>query len=148
MQFFVFGDVAAEPIDGSNSVLQRGISPPDSKAQRAHLVLLSILPLITEAEIVGTVAEYDDPASERPVDYREVYDTEGNLVALSWFDGFGIQRVAVDRGLVEESGEPRRSHRSSCGRRFSMTSAPPCYAKVSAGESSRDTSAARTGCRS
>jgi uncharacterized membrane protein YfcA len=106
MQFFVFGDVAAEPIDGSNSVLQRGISPPDSKAQRAHLVLLSILPLITEAEIVGTVAEYDDPASERPVDYREVYDTEGNLVALSWFDGFGIQRVAVDRGLVEESGEP------------------------------------------
>ena len=39
---------------------------------------------------------------ERPADYWEIYDKEGNLLAISWFDKFGIQRTAIDRGIVEE----------------------------------------------
>ena len=103
MQLIVFGRVAAEPIEGSNNVLAREISPPDSKTEKDRPVLLSISPLIAEGEIVGAVAEYDDPTTKRPVDCWELYDTEGDLVAVTWFDNFGIQRMAVDRGLVEES---------------------------------------------
>jgi hypothetical protein len=40
--------------------------------------------------------------TERPVDYWEIYNQEGELVAVSWFDRLGIRKTAVDRGLVEE----------------------------------------------
>jgi hypothetical protein len=36
------------------------------------------------------------------VDYWELYDNDGDLVAISWFDRFGIERLAIDRGLVDE----------------------------------------------
>jgi hypothetical protein len=39
--------------------------------------------------------------TERPADYWELYDQEGNLLAVSWFDRFGIRRTAVDRGILE-----------------------------------------------
>jgi len=35
----------------------------------------------------------------------ELYDNDGDLVAVGWFDRFGIQRMALDRGLVEGSEE-------------------------------------------
>jgi hypothetical protein len=50
---------------------------------------------------IGTVVLYDDPSTSRSADYLELYDGEGGLVAVSWFDRFGIQRVAVDRGFVD-----------------------------------------------
>jgi hypothetical protein len=40
--------------------------------------------------------------TERQVDYWELYDKEDNLLAVGWFDKFGIQRTAVDRGIVEQ----------------------------------------------
>ena len=52
---------------------------------------------------MGEVLIYDDPTTKRPADYFELYDTDGDLLAVSWFDRFGIQRVAVDRGLLEEA---------------------------------------------
>jgi len=53
---------------------------------------------------LGTLAAYvySDVTTERPVDYWELYDKQTNLLAASWFDRFGIQRTAVDRGIVEE----------------------------------------------
>jgi hypothetical protein len=54
---------------------------------------------------VGVVAVYDDPTTERPVDYLELYDDAGHLLAVSWFDRFGIERVAADRGFVEGKNE-------------------------------------------
>jgi hypothetical protein len=39
------------------------------------------------------------------VDYLALYDSAGDLVALGWFDRFGIQRIAVDRGLLDEGDE-------------------------------------------
>jgi hypothetical protein len=32
----------------------------------------------------------------------ELYGQEGDCLAISWFDKFGIQRRAIDRGIVEE----------------------------------------------
>ena len=34
-----------------------------------------------------------------------MYNTVGDLLAVSWFDNFGIQRVAVDRGLLKETAK-------------------------------------------
>ena len=45
---------------------------------------------------------HDDPTTERLVDYWELYDNDGDRVAISWFDRFGIERLAIDRGLVDE----------------------------------------------
>ncbi len=45
---------------------------------------------------------YDDPQTERPVDYLELYDGSGGLVLVSWVDRFGIRRMAMDRGLLQE----------------------------------------------
>ena len=51
------------------------------------------------------VAVYNDPTTERSTDYWELYNNEGELAAASWFDRLGIVRMAVDRGLLEETGE-------------------------------------------
>ncbi len=52
---------------------------------------------------MGEVATYvyDDVTTERPADYWELYDKQGNLLAVSWFDRFGIRRTAVERGILE-----------------------------------------------
>jgi hypothetical protein len=71
------------------------------------LVLLS--PLIIEDQTVGEIVVYDDPGTKRPADYFGLYDSTGDLVAVGWFDQFGIQRIAVDRGLVEDQDEPQRT---------------------------------------
>jgi len=53
----------------------------------------------------GVVVVYDDPSTARPADYFELYDNDGDLVAVGWFDRFGIRRMAVDRGLIEEKSD-------------------------------------------
>jgi hypothetical protein len=45
---------------------------------------------------------YDDVTTERPADYWEIYNQDGELLAVSWFDSLGIRKTAVDRGIVEE----------------------------------------------
>jgi hypothetical protein len=50
---------------------------------------------------VGALAVYDDPRTARPEDYIELYDNDGQLVAVGWIDRFGIERIAVDRALLE-----------------------------------------------
>jgi hypothetical protein len=43
-----------------------------------------------------------DSRTQRPADYIELYNNTGNLVAVRWFDTYGIERMAVDRGLLED----------------------------------------------
>jgi len=73
--------------------------------EQHSLTLVSFSPLVVEGKTLGEVLAYDDPTTKRPVDYFELYDSTGDLVALGWFDQFGIQRVAVDRGLLESRDE-------------------------------------------
>ena len=73
-------------------------------AEQHEMRLVSVDPWVIEGNVMGAVAAYvyDDMSTERPADYLEFYDSEDNLLAVSWFDKFGIQRTAVDRGIIEQ----------------------------------------------
>jgi len=73
--------------------------------EQHSLTLVAFSPLVVQGKTLGEVLVYDDPTTKRPVDYFELYDSGGDLVALGWFDQFGIQRIAVDRGLLEKADE-------------------------------------------
>lgn len=104
-QLFFFGNVATEPAEARDIVLGQEIILPTSAPEHRHLTLVSFYPLVVEGEIVGAVAVYDDATTERPAAYLELYDSIGDLLAVRWFDRFGIERMAVDRGLLGEADE-------------------------------------------
>jgi hypothetical protein len=93
---------AAEAADTS---AQQEIFFSTSVPEQNHLRPISILPVTVEGEIVGCVAIYDDPTTQRSEDYLELYKNAGELVAISYFDSYGIERTAVDRGLLEDREE-------------------------------------------
>ena len=64
---------------------------------------------------------YTDVTTERPADYWELYDKNGDLLAVSWFDRFGVQMTAVDRGILEEKDQTRGNSRRRLNRRLNMT---------------------------
>jgi hypothetical protein len=92
-----------EPSVASDIVSGQEISLPAPGVEPQNLTLISVSPFVVQGQIWGAVAIYDDPRSSRPADYLELYDNAGHLLAMSWFDRFGIERTAVDRGLLEES---------------------------------------------
>ncbi len=100
----VLGYVAAQPLKASDAVGQQ-VSLPASAPEQYPLTLISVSPVIVEGENVGEVAVYHDPTTKRPADYWELYNSTGDLLAVRWFDRFGIERMAVDRGLLGEAGE-------------------------------------------
>jgi hypothetical protein len=64
--------------------------------------LISFSAVMADGDTVGALAVYDDPRTARPEDYIELYDNDGQLVAVGWIDRFGIERIAVDRALLED----------------------------------------------
>jgi|SRR6516164_5418077 hypothetical protein len=104
-QLFFFAYAAAEPLETTDDALKQDTLLPTLVAEKNRRTLVSFFPVIVEGEPAGVVAVYDDPTTERPADYWELYDNEGELMAASWFDRFGIVHMAVDRGFVEETGE-------------------------------------------
>lgn len=69
--------------------------------------LISLTPVVSDGRTVGRLAVYDDPRTARPEDYIELYDNGGQLVAVGWIDRFGIQRISVDRSLLEKRDDLR-----------------------------------------
>jgi len=53
---------------------------PPSAPERERLTLVSFVNVISEAEIVGAIALYDDPRTEAATDYMEMYDGAGGLI--------------------------------------------------------------------
>jgi hypothetical protein len=100
VQLFVFGHATAQPVEVTDNA--SGLAIPDTASKDGFLVPISTVPCIVEGEILGQFTVYDDPTTHRSVDYWELYDNDGDLVAISWFDRFGIERLAIDRGLVDE----------------------------------------------
>jgi hypothetical protein len=101
---FFLGFVAVRAVEASdNAREQKMITGPEPHDIR----LVSLDPWVVEGEVSGAVAVYiyDDVTTERPADYWELYDKEGGLLAVSWFDRFGIRRTAVDRGVAEQKDE-------------------------------------------
>lgn len=99
MGALLFSPVSADELTKQD--LLHSIRPPAEK-----LSLVWAARVVDDDKALGIVTMYDDPATDRPVDYMEIYDTAGNLLAFGWFDQFGIERIAVDRSFVESSQEP------------------------------------------
>jgi hypothetical protein len=97
-QLWLSGFVMAAELQASDGAPQREI------VAQHPITLVSLDPWVIEGEIMGAVAAYvyNDVTTHRPADYWEIYDTEGNLIAVSWFDRLGSRKIAVDRGIVEQ----------------------------------------------
>ena len=97
----VFLGLAARAAEAAeNAAEQEMVTRPEQH----DMSLVSFDPLVIKGELIGALATYvyNDVTTERAADYWELCDKEGNLLAVKWFDRFGILRTAVDRGIVEE----------------------------------------------
>jgi hypothetical protein len=104
-ELFFLGYLVSKPLAAADTPSEQEIFLPASVPERNHLRPISIAPVTVKGEIVGQVTVYDDSTTQRSADYLEINNNAGNLVALSWFDRFGIERMAVDRGLLEDRDE-------------------------------------------
>jgi hypothetical protein len=86
-------------------IIQTGDRPALSEPEKHSLTLVALSPLVVGEKTLGEVLVYDDPGTKRPADYFELYDSTGDLVAVGWFDRFGIQRMAVDRAVLGGKAE-------------------------------------------
>jgi len=103
---FFLGFFATSSLEAADSASAPAASVAAAQMEHRSLTLVSFSPLVIAGNTAGEVFLYDDPTTKRPVDYFELYDTEGDLLAVGWFDKFGIQRMAVDRGLLEKTLKP------------------------------------------
>jgi hypothetical protein len=85
--------------------LGQNIFLPVWALEEHELTRRAVASFVVGDKTMGVVAVYDDPATDRPADYLELYDDTGHLLAVSWFDRLGIERVAVDRGFLEGKNE-------------------------------------------
>jgi hypothetical protein len=100
---FYFGAVSqAEPTalaaDRYEERMFRSVSLPE----KDRLSFVSFVQIFEQDKLLGGLAAYDDAMTERPADYLELYNSAGHVVAIAWFDNFGIERVAVDRAVLED----------------------------------------------
>jgi hypothetical protein len=104
-QLMFFGTVRAEDLHYRDSLTEQ---ESVITIERDQMTLVCSEPWLVEGEVLGVIVGYvyKDRTSQRPVDYWELYDRAGQLLAVSWFDKFGIERTAVDRGILEESENP------------------------------------------
>ena len=100
-ELIVLGWIANANAQGAESTAKPKIVLPTYGQAQSSLQLISLSPLVADGETVGALAVYDDPTTRRSEDYLELYDSDGDLVAVGWFDRFGIQRIAVDRAFLE-----------------------------------------------
>lgn len=90
---------------GAEVAVEQRVSATTIRAQQSGLKWVSNSPLVARGQTLGMIALYDDPTTTRPADYLELYDTGADLVAIVWFDRFGIQRTVVDRAFVNGGDE-------------------------------------------
>jgi hypothetical protein len=98
----VSGNLPAEQMRFAESLLGDRILLPVSVPDHGQLTMLALSTIMPESDVIVTLALYDDPRTKRYVDYLELYDIEGGLLAISWIDRFGVVRTAIDRALLEE----------------------------------------------
>ena len=73
---------------------------PAALPEKGKMKLIGFVAPRASSGIAGGMAVYDDAATKRIGDYAEIYNLEGALIAIIWFDQFGILRTAIDRGVV------------------------------------------------
>ena len=102
-QMYAVAHSYAEPLRIETESLAHQSYRPVSLPSKDRLTLVSVVQVTIGRGVLGRIAAYDDAATARPADYLELYDNLGALVAVGWFDRFGIERLAVDRALTEDS---------------------------------------------
>jgi len=102
---FFSAPLRAEPIEISYQPLAQNIFLPVWALEQHELTQMAVASIVVADRTVGVVAVYDDPTTDRSADYLELYDDAGHLLAASWFDRFGIERVAADRGFLQGKNE-------------------------------------------
>ena len=88
---------AAEAMKGLKTASGQTVLVPKEVPDKAgfrHLATLSV-----ERRLILLL--YDDPTTGRPVDYAEAYHPAGTLLAIAWYDQFGIPRRADDANLKD-----------------------------------------------
>jgi hypothetical protein len=100
-ELVLLGYIASTSLQAAETASEAKTSSPALGPPRRSLNLVSLVPVAADGQTVAIVAVYDDPATPRTDDYLELYDSDGELVAVGWFDEFGIQRMAVDRAFVD-----------------------------------------------
>jgi len=102
---FFLGFIATRPLGAADNVPETETLLTTAGLEHRFLRLVSVSSFVVEGKMLGALAVYDDARTKRPADYFELYDSDGDLLAVGWFDRFGIQRMAVDRGLIEKGDE-------------------------------------------
>jgi hypothetical protein len=95
------GHMAAQSVEAGDTRSREQTFLSVSAPDQSDFTLVSVSPVFLEGEIAGEIALYDDAKTKRPGDYLELYNRAGDLLAVGWFDRFGIERTAIDRGLFE-----------------------------------------------
>ena len=82
-------------------VVESDIDNQQSLPSKQTMRLIGFLTVTINGQVVGGMAVYDDAATKIFGDYAEIYNPKGDLLAILWFDRFGILRSAIDRGIVQ-----------------------------------------------
>jgi hypothetical protein len=100
MIVFVLGQAGAGSLQVIENFYSRNkLMDPASSPEQKELKLVTLSRITIEGAIM---AVYDDAATKRPVDYAEVHNASGDLLAIFWFDKFGILRTLIDRSIIEK----------------------------------------------
>jgi hypothetical protein len=102
---FFLGFIAIRFLEAADNASEPEVLLSATGLERHSLTLFASSPLVVEGQTLGEVLVYDDPTTKRPADYFELYDNPGDLIAVGWFDRFGIERMAVDRGILDGEDE-------------------------------------------
>jgi hypothetical protein len=99
-----FGLVGAEPMQAL-SLLSKDSDVPIPRPKSQELLPVHSVTVTNGEVIIGRIAVYDDPTTARSADVAALYDPADGLVAIGWFDRFGIERIAIDNGIVKQTGK-------------------------------------------
>jgi hypothetical protein len=91
----LFGHIDASILRGAEHFSANKTVNAVSLPAKQKLTFLGLRQMVEGEAIVL----YDNATTKRPIDYVEIYNHTGDLLAVLWFDKFGILRAAVDRGI-------------------------------------------------
>jgi hypothetical protein len=101
-QFRAVGYSYADPATIRSDDSVRGFIPV-SRPRKDRLTLVSVRRVTSNGETLGGIAEYDDAMTKWPSDYLELFNNSGVVLAIAWIDNYGIERLAVDRGILQDT---------------------------------------------
>ena len=96
----IAGRVTSEQLNSTENLRHERVILPPSAPDPSRLPLLQTITFMDEELGPGVLVLYNDTQTKWQIDYIELYDLEGDLLAIAWIDRFGACQVAVDHGLL------------------------------------------------